>query len=208
MSAVRLVRGFKAEAERIALELRRELKIGLSARLEPLVLAHHLLVPVITLTDLRLADPACVRRFLVGPGRGEFSAATLYVSTYRRVVVVNPAHSDGRQVSSLCHELAHIVLGHESEMPLSVRGGRDWNPQQEGEADWLAGCLLIPADAAANAARRALDNEAVAACFGVSVPMAAMRMNATGARLIATRSRGRISSGARWPRQLTKTNGP
>jgi len=179
--------GFKAEAERIALELRAELGVALEDRLDPLALAKSLHVPVLSLRDLRGANPAAVRHFLSGRGCNDFSAATLYVARFRRIILFNPAHSDGRKMSSLCHEIGHIVLAHESEGPIDAHGVRDWNHEQEREADWLAGCLLIPAQAAIAAARRGLDDRQVMAQFGVSHPMAIMRMNVTAARIIAQR---------------------
>lgn len=189
MAAVRLVRGFKADAERISLELREELGIGSQARLDPVALAKHLCVPVLSLEDVRHSAPEAVRYFLHGGGRFDFSAATVYSNKYRRFILTNPAHSDGRQMSSLSHELGHVILAHESEAPLGDEGRRDWNPEQEREADWLAGCLLIPAEATFAAARRGDDDETAANFFGVSVPMAAMRMNVTGARVMAARGR-------------------
>jgi hypothetical protein len=175
-------RGFKAEAERIALELRAEIGLGPSVRLEPASLAEHLLIPVLTLFDLQAAAPADVAHFL-GEGRSEFSAATIYAGRYRRAIVTNPAHASTRQMSSLCHELSHVALGHEGETPLTTAGGRTWNGMQEHEADWLAGCFLVPGAGAHRAARDGLSDDDVALLFGVSVALAAWRMNATGARL-------------------------
>jgi hypothetical protein len=57
-------------------------------------------------------------------------------------------------MNSLCHELSQIVLDHEAETPRSVGGGRSWNGSPEKEAAWLAGCLLIPNDAAHRVAQR------------------------------------------------------
>jgi hypothetical protein len=188
VAAARFVRGFKAEAERTALELRGEVGVGLHSPLDPHALAAHLCVSVMALEEIELARPADVDLFLRGRGRSDFSAATIFIDRYKRFIIYNSAHSDGRQMSSLCHELGHLILGHESEAPVGQDGQRDWNPQQENEADWLGGCLLIPAAAATAAARRGDDDAAVAQRFGVSVRMATMRMNGSGARVIARRA--------------------
>ncbi|HXK17943.1 MAG TPA: ImmA/IrrE family metallo-endopeptidase, partial [Polyangiaceae bacterium] len=127
-----------------------------------------------------------VRHFL-GKGRSAFSAATIHVSRFKRLIITNPAHATTRQMSSVCHELGHIVLDHEAEAPLQVTGSRTWNGVPEREADWLAGCLLIPNDAAHAAARSGRTDEDVAAAFGVSRSLAAWRMNTSGARIRAKR---------------------
>lgn len=129
--------GFKAEAERIALELRAELDLGADGPLDPGALAEPLCVPIRALRDLAGVARDDVRHFL-GRGRSAFSAATIYVGRFKRLIITNPAHATTRQMSSLCHELSHIVLDHEAEAPVNVSGGRAWNGSQEKEADWLA----------------------------------------------------------------------
>jgi Zn-dependent peptidase ImmA (M78 family) len=182
VAKVSLRRGFKAEAERIAIELRGELGLDAQRRLDPKVLAEHLHVPVLTLRDLAHIAREDVEYFLER-GSSTFSAATIHVGRFKRVIVTNPAHATTRQMNSLCHELSHIVLDHEAEAP-SSSGGRSWNGVQEREADWLAGCLLIPRDAARAAARRGHTDEDVARRFGVSRALATWRMRMTGARSV------------------------
>jgi hypothetical protein len=130
--------GFKAEAERIALELRGELSLGMLGRLEPAALAEHLCIPIQSLKDFEAVARDDVRH-LLGRGKSAFSAATIYVSRFKRHVITNPAHARTRQGNSVCHEISHIVLNHEAEAPVTVNGSRAWNGTQEGEADWLAG---------------------------------------------------------------------
>lgn len=177
-------RGFKANAERLALELRDELKLGPLGRLEPESLAEHFLIPVRTLYDLRQVAPDGVAH-LLGRGHRAFSAVTIHIGK-RRVIVTNPVHALTRQMNSLCHELSHIVLEHDAETPLNGVG-RAWNGTQEREADWLAGCLLIPHEAAHAASRKGHSDEQVAEYFGVSRVLASWRMNSTGARIRAGR---------------------
>lgn len=182
MAKIAFRRGFKAEAERVVIELREELGIGSRGRLDPKKLADHLCVPVVTLHDLAHLAAEHVRHF-TGRGRSAFSAATIHVSRFKRVIVTNPAHAATRQLNSLCHELSHIVLDHQAEVALNISRGRDWNGAQEREADWLAGCLLIPQEAAHAAAREGHTDDVVAATFGVSRALATWRMRMTGARI-------------------------
>lgn len=179
--------GFKARAERIALELRAELHLGPVAPLDPQRLAEHLCIPVWTLRDLERAAPEHVRH-LLGHKRDLFSAVTIY-RRRARLIITNPAHAETRQANSLCHELSHVILEHEAEAPLpNVNGGRDWNSTQESEADWLAGCLLITDEAAFKAARAQRTDDEIAARFGVSTKLATWRMRMTGARLRVQRA--------------------
>lgn len=187
--ATRYRRGFKAEAERIALELRAEIGLSARARLDPMSLASHLAVPVISLSDLVSTAPAAVAHFTRGSGRSHFSAATVYLSEYKRIIITNPGHSDARRGNSLCHELSHIILEHDSEAPISSRGERAWNGDHEREAEWLGACLLIPADAAVHAARQGHDDATVADAYGVSKALATWRMRMTAARTRVVRTR-------------------
>jgi Zn-dependent peptidase ImmA (M78 family) len=127
------------------------------------------------------ADHHAIRHLTVGIGRGEVSAVTIYVDDYRRVILFNPAQASTRMVSSLGHELSHVVLEHEPERPL-VSGRREWDGMQEEEASWLAGCLLIPQEAALAAARQGMTDGDVSEAFGTSLALARMRMNGTGVR--------------------------
>jgi Zn-dependent peptidase ImmA (M78 family) len=61
------------------------------------------------------------------------------------------------------------------------------NREQEEAATELGAELLLPAKAALAAARCKASNEAVALQYGVSVAMARWRLDATGARIVASR---------------------
>src|SRR5438105_10547812 len=109
--ADKLRRGFKAEAERFALSLRAELGLKVMDRLDPLALAAHLEVPVISLTELRLdgASNGSVSRLM--SRTSGFSALTICEGT-RRLIVYNPRHPPTRRANSVVHEVGHIVLEH------------------------------------------------------------------------------------------------
>lgn len=139
--------GFKAEAERIALATRAELGLSARDRLDALLLAEHLAIPVVSLRDLqaggaRAESVACLLSTDAG-----FSALTVCCGT-RRLVVYNPAHPPGRRANSVAHELSHVILEHPPEPMIGLGGCRRWNVRMEAEADWLASTLLVPRDAA------------------------------------------------------------
>ena len=181
-----LRRGFKTEARNIAQEIREELGVRPSDPLDPLKLASHLDIPVIPLSAMRDDAPAMVRHFS-RTDRSAFSAITVF-SGPRRVIVHNDSHSAGRQRSNLAHELSHGLLLHPSRPPLDGYGNRDWDREQELEADWLGGVLLVPDEAALLVVRRGLPPAAAAEVYGVSERMMTFRLNMSGARIRVRRS--------------------
>jgi Zn-dependent peptidase ImmA (M78 family) len=75
-----------------------------------------------------------------------FSAATFRRTDGSRVIVYNPLHAEGRSRSNQAHELAHIILDHKVRTlePVGDLNFLTCDVEQEEEADWLAGCLLLP----------------------------------------------------------------
>ncbi len=136
-----LRRGFKTEANQIAREVRAELGLCLVDPLDPWALARHLAIPVVPLSHFRGAAAEAVHHFH-RVDRGAFSAVTVSDGS-RRLIVYNDGHSLGRRASDLAHELAHALLLHRPGPALDHRGCRRWNGEQEEEASWLAGALLI-----------------------------------------------------------------
>ena len=145
-----LRRGFKAQAAELAQEVRAELGLRPLDRLDPRVLALHLTIPIVTLSELA-ADADGARHFLlIEPGA--FSALTVFFG-HRRLIVHNDSHSEARQNSDLVHELAHGLLLHEPTTALDgATGCRNWNDRIEAEANWLTGELLVTRRAALSVA--------------------------------------------------------
>lgn len=179
--------GFKSEANALACEVRRELNLRPTDRLDPIQLAEHLAIPVIPLSTLRSEAPAMVRHFS-RIDRSAFSAITVFEGT-TRVIVHNDSHSPGRQASNIAHELAHGLLLHPPRPALDGRGCRDWDQGQELEANWLAGALLIPDEAALLTVRRGLPLAQAAEVHGVSEQMMRFRLNVTAAGIRVERAR-------------------
>jgi Zn-dependent peptidase ImmA (M78 family) len=179
-----LRRGFKSEAEDIAVEVRAELGLSALAVLDPLVLAAHLEIPVRALTECDY-DQDLIDHF-TGVGQDTFSAVTVFHG-HRRVIVHNDSHARQRQNSNIVHELSHALLLHPPSAALDIRGCRVWDQDHEDEADYLCGCLLVTRRAALQVARRGFSLDAAAAHFGVSRQMMAWRVNGTGAQLQAQR---------------------
>lgn len=179
-------RGFKTEADGIAREIRQELGLNLTDRVDPLKLAEHLDIPVIPLSALRQEVPAIVRHFSRSD-QSAFSAVTVF-DGLRRVIVHNDSHSAGRRASNVAHEISHGLLLHPARPPLDGHGNRDWDREQELEADWLAGVILVPDEAALLIVRRGLNDAEGAELYGVSQPMMRFRLNMSGARIRVKRA--------------------
>jgi hypothetical protein len=178
--ASRLRHGFKAEAERIALELRAELGLGPADRLDPRRLAEHLGIPVVALRDLSgdgAAEGSLAR--LLAPEVG-FSALTVCAGP-RRLIVYNQRHAPGRRAASLAHELAHVILDHPAGPVLDQARARLWDETLESEADWQAGALLVPREGAVAWLRRERGPAGGERHFGVSRALFLWRLHQSGA---------------------------
>jgi Zn-dependent peptidase ImmA (M78 family) len=182
-------RGFKAEAERTADRLRKELGLRPTDRLDPDALARHIGA------DIRCADELTTRAKLEELEElqaGAFSACTLTIGE-KHVIIYSPLASVGRRSSDVCHEVAHIVLGHEVGEVEQIGNLVFFtcDPDEEQEANWLAGCLLLPRPLLLAAAKRGMAAPQIADVYGVSEQMAAFRLRTTGVehQLAASRRR-------------------
>jgi len=82
------------------------------------------------------------------------------------------------------HELAHILLGHTPARVDVTEDGllilNTFNKDQEEEAAWLAGCLLLTRDCLVFVRRNRLDLAEAAKRYGTSSDMLRYRLNVTG----------------------------
>ncbi len=174
-------RGFPAEAARLAADIRGELGLDVHDRFDPRGLATEYGIPVVPISDLIAegADPSSVHQLTVTDRRC-FSAGTVLVDTIR-LIIFNPAHSDGRLANSLAHELAHLLLEHTPGPAIGPGGCRVWDREMEDQADLLAAVLLVPREAALACARVGLPYAIGAARFGVSSDLMRWRTDHSGA---------------------------
>jgi Zn-dependent peptidase ImmA (M78 family) len=172
-------RGFKAEAERLAAELREQLDCADDEPIPLDRLAQSLDIEIIPADEL--VDRTRLER-LNELQPDAFSAATFRLPNGRRAVVYNPLHSDGRTRSNQAHELAHVLLDHALRMIERVGSFQfvTCDPEQEQEAEWLAGSMLLPRAVLLGAARDGLGPLEIAEQYGTSEAMARFRLNASG----------------------------
>jgi Zn-dependent peptidase ImmA (M78 family) len=183
---VTLPRGFKAEAERIALRLRSEAGVGPTERLDITQIATNVGAEVIAADELisldRLAELERLQTFA-------FSACTFEVHG-KPVIVFNPLRRPERQASDIAHELAHVILEHDLSQIEYLDGVpfRTCLPDQEEQATAFGGTLLLPRSLLLGAAKRGTPLDELAIEMGVTVEMARYRWNTTGiARQVANR---------------------
>lgn len=177
-------RGFKAWCERAAGEYRQTLGIPPERELDAQALAASLHVRVVTPEDLPGLSAASITQLTVTEP-DSWSAVTISQRDVK-LVILNSGQSARRRTNSLCHELAHIILNHRSDDTQLSREGflfrASFNSEQEEEADWLAGCLLVPAEGLLRAYRRMSSPEQLAERFGVSRALIDWRLRMTGVR--------------------------
>lgn len=181
--------GFKKECEEICHEARTELGLEKYAAFDPFALAEHLLIPCESIEDYATED-GCewAVDHLTEKGCNEFSAAIVYRGTRGRILY-NGQNSPARMRSDIAHELSHVLLEHD---PGPVRGegkSRTWNPEQEREAAWMGGVLLVPEHVALRIARRDTPITGAASSYGVSVDLMQWRLRMSGALIRVERAR-------------------
>jgi Zn-dependent peptidase ImmA (M78 family) len=185
---VGLRRGFKAEANRVSLRVRAKLSLAQIDPIDPASVCKHFDINLIKLSELSID----ATRFLQ-IDQSSFSAVTV-PRGHRRAIVHNDSHGPVRQRSNICHELAHCFLGHECAPPLTADGDRTRDSEQEAEAHFLAGVLLIPDDAAKRIVLRGLGDTA-RNIYGISAEMLEYRLRVSGAIAIGRRVAAKRRSG-------------
>jgi Zn-dependent peptidase ImmA (M78 family) len=112
-----------------------------------------------------------------------WSAFTLRIRT-RHLIVYNSSQSEPRINSVIMHELAHITLGHELHAAHISDEGHlipsNYNQEQEAEADWLGGTLLLPRPALLRIRREALSDIEAMMRYKASEEMLKWRIKMTG----------------------------
>lgn len=189
-----LIGGFKSWCENVAVQLRKDLGLTPIEPLDVSALTDWLSVNVWTPHEIPGLESKWTH-ILLNKDPNAWSAVTLAVNS-KNLIILNPSHSKARQASDLTHELAHILIEHDAgRVDISPDGLlmlSTYNRDQEDEANWMAGCLLLPREALAVTMKQQIDFEATAKKFGVSRDMLRWRMNVTGVQRQFARYQKRI----------------
>lgn len=181
---LQLRRGFKAEANRIALRVRAQLGLVPVDPIDPFRVCEHFEIQVFRMSELN-----CDTSAFAGIQQSNFSAVTA-PRGMSIAIVHNDAHRPYRQRSNICHELAHCFVGHKMVAPVTEDGGRHLDREMETEAEFLSGSLLMPSEAALHVLTSGLLPVAQF-WYGVSKPMLDYRLRVSGAITIFQRSTAR-----------------
>ena len=175
-------RGFKSQCEKRSTEIRRKLGLAAHAPLLASALAENQGVTIWSEADITEVDKVDLD-CLSGVGRDAWSAFTLRVGEHH-LVVFNSAQAPPRVNSVVMHELAHILLGHElTSASLSEDGcfvPTNYDQEQEDEADWFAGTLLLPRPALLAVRSRKISDDVIMERYAVSRQMLNWRVRMTG----------------------------
>ena len=175
-------RGFKSWCERTATEYRNSLGIPITAALDPRILAGQLDVQVLMPEEVLGLSAESLTQLTV-TDQDSWSAVTISQRGVR-LVILNSGHPETRQANSLAHELAHIILNHTTEdARVSLEGflfRSKFDEEQEKEADWLSGCLLVPREGLFHAYCLTPSVAVMATHFRVSKALVNWRLRATG----------------------------
>lgn len=181
-------RGFKTEANELALEMREELGLRAESPLCPFSLAMHLEIKVVSLMNLCQQDPKLASKvsYFAETNPSVFSAVTV-CRGYKRCVVHNHRHSHERQRANVAHELAHALLHHPPHPPFCSDGDRTFDRKLEEEAGWLGPVLLVTNEGAHWAVRKGMSDVEAAEHFAVSEELMRFRYRMSGANAIGSR---------------------
>jgi Zn-dependent peptidase ImmA (M78 family) len=187
-------RGFKTKSESISAQLRQQLGLHLNAPLCPWSLAEHLSLHVFNIDELGLAQPDTDQ--LMNAGSSSWSGFTVREAGLTGVVL-NSSHSKRRLRSTLMHEVAHIYLKHVGSRVDVLDTGlllvSDFSPEQEEEADWLAGALLLPREALLLARKARKTVAQICEEFGASEDMCNWRLRMTAVDMQINRRRSKAA---------------
>lgn len=188
---MRFERGFKSWCENTSVQIRRSLGAGPTDPLSPVELADHLDVRLIAADDVPGLSEMALTTLLTSEA-DNWSAVTISHGSHD-VVIYNSTHSRRRRSSDLMHELAHLLMRHDpskmffsTDRPFALRS---YNQDQEEEANWLAGCLLLPRPALLAISRARIGHESVCSRYEVSKDMLTYRLNVSGVNTQMNRRR-------------------
>lgn len=176
-----LQRGFKAKAEKLALEKRKELGLNPCDAMCAFKLAELLKIGIYGVSHFIGSEEKVksTKVFLK-----EWSALTMLTKTGNRIIIHNDSHTIARQQSNLMHEISHIILEHKHESKNTILSGlplmREYNELQEEEAKCLGATLQLPKLCLLWANKRNMTYNEIAEHYNASVEMVRYRINITG----------------------------
>lgn len=160
---------FAAECERIAIQMRRELKLWGYDPLPARRLAEHMEIQLLAPSELNMT-PEDVEQAVCSTG---WSAITVLTKPYK--VIYHPYVSMIQFESNIMHELAHVLRGHKPEqlgLISDFRVARKYSKRQEYEADALGLALQFPQIALHYVRQRKIAINDIVESYSISLELA------------------------------------
>jgi len=127
-----------------------------------------------------------------------FFACTFRFDGQPPAVVYNPLMGEPRRNSDIAHEASHVRLDHRLARLERVGGVAflSCDKKQEEEANWLAGCLLLPRFALMHDLKKRMSQKTIAKNRVLSTEMIEYRIRVTGVsrQIAASESRRETKS--------------
>lgn len=175
-------RGFKAWAERQAIEQRHHLGLEADVPLPAAQLAAYLGITIVSPAHIP-GMPQEHLECLLRHDQSSWSAITVSINAIT-AIIHNTGHSRPRQESNLMHEMAHIICKHTPSELVQVGGLpfllREYNADHEEEASWLGACLQLPRPALCWASKRRMMVAEMVQYFQASEELIRYRRRVTG----------------------------
>ena len=175
-------RGFKAYSERKALEVRQLIGVKPNSRIDCPKFAESQGFIIWGPNDVPNLDPAHAQQ-LLSTDPDSWSGLTVRLGA-NAIIVVNSAHTPGRQANTIMHEWAHVELNHKPSRVDDFGNGllllSEYPSDFEEEADWLAAAVLLPREGLLDARRSETNVSGLADRFGVSMELVKWRLRMTG----------------------------
>ncbi|MDZ8186635.1 MAG: ImmA/IrrE family metallo-endopeptidase [Nostoc sp. ChiSLP02] len=165
---------FRQRCEAIATEQRSLLGVQAFEALPANTLAAKLGATLLTPDQIQNFEPDQVALLLASDG---WSAGIIRHNPLW--IVYNPRHAPTRYESNVMHEIAHVLLNHQSVGFDPVTGLPKRKQHNEDQATFLGGCLQIPKRGLLWATQRKMLLPQIAAHFGASEAMVLFRSNVT-----------------------------
>jgi hypothetical protein len=163
----------------MALQIRDFAGLGLTARLDPFVLAASVNIRVLYLSDLVNLSESSRARLDVPDGWS--GGATKDLGDGSHIVILNRRHSLGRQASTLMEEVCHILFRHKpSKIGADQVGGRSYNFNVEDEAYAVGAAALVPYHSLKTLLISGVSVRKIAGQFGVTTSLVIYRAKGTG----------------------------
>lgn len=169
-----LTEGFFEECERIAIKMRRELKLWAYDPLPAHILAEHMKIRLLAPGDLGMSQ------YDVEQAMGSTGWSAITVLTKPYTIIFHPHATAIQLESNIMHELAHILWGHRPEQLGIIsdsRVARKYSKRQEFEADNLGVCLQLPCVALHYAKQKGIQAEQIAKDYHLNLETVIHRLS-------------------------------